>query len=87
MNAATPLLNPSDLTNEQLDRIAFAIAGRIQKGDELMTKDEAAAFLKIKYKTFERRLSRGHYPASIEHWDGGTLLFIKSEILKYVASL
>lgn len=79
--------NPTDVSNEQLERIAFAIIGKIQAMDTLMTKQEAADFLKVNYKTFERRLNSGHYPEKIKHWDGGTLLFVKSEILKYVKSL
>jgi excisionase family DNA binding protein len=79
--------NPTEFPQEVIERLAFVIAGQIQKGDELLTKQEAADFLKVKYRTFERRISAGHYPTTIIHRDGGTLLFVKSEILKYVKSL
>lgn len=87
MSAQSQILNPTSWPSEELDRLAFAISARIKAGDELMTKQEAADFLKVKYKTFERRLASKHYPASIMHRDGGTLLFIKSEIIKYVKEL
>jgi len=89
MNAVSKehILNPSILTDEQLERIAFAVAGKIKslvESDTLFTKQEAADFMKLAYKTFERRLNSGHYPENIKHWDGGTLLFVKSELIKYV---
>lgn len=80
-------LNPSDLSAEQLDRIAFALIGRLSSlcvADKLLTKDEAATMLKITYRTFERRLSSGHYPARLIHWDKGTMLFLPSELVEFV---
>lgn len=85
-------LNPSHFSQDELKVIAFALVGELRAmgvtiGEKLLTKEQAAKELKITYKTFERRLSSGHYPARIIHRDGGTMLFIHSEIIKYVASL
>jgi hypothetical protein len=90
MNAAQHQFNPSELSSDQLDRIAFAVAGKLKfllESETLYTKQEAADFLKISYKTFERRLNSGHYPNDIVHKDGGTMLFVKSELVKHVKSL
>lgn len=80
-------LNPTDLSNEQLDRLAFAIAARINAGMELLTIQEAADYLKIEYKTLLRRKSQGRYPKNLFHKMGGRTLTIKAELCAYVKSL
>jgi excisionase family DNA binding protein len=79
--------NVCHLSFQQLDRIAFAIAHRINAGEQTFTKQEAADYLKIKYKTFERRLSNGHYPAKLIHRDGGIMLFLKSELTEFIKTI
>jgi excisionase family DNA binding protein len=76
--------NPIVLSDEQLQILAFTIANRIKVGEETFTKQEAADYLKIKYKTFERRLVSGHYPAKLIHRDGGTMIFLKSELTEFI---
>jgi hypothetical protein len=88
MSAATQL-NPSILTNEQLQVIAFALAGELKKlntPEPLLTKAEAAEYLRIEYRTLEKRLKSGVYPARLIHRVDGSIYFLASELLEFVKS-
>lgn len=62
MSAESKQLNPSDLTDDQLDRIAFAILGKLSKfqvQEKPMRVKEAAAFLGISQKHFYHLVNQG----------------------------
>jgi hypothetical protein len=86
MSAATQL-NPSILTNEQLQVIAFALVPEIKKAlvpESLLTKAEAAEYLRIEYRTLEKRLQKKVYPARLIHRVDGSIYFLASELLEFV---
>jgi hypothetical protein len=84
MSAEIRTMNGTEFSDETIARIAHAVRGM---SDKTLTKQEAADFLKIKYRTFERRLKRNHYPAKLIHRDGSTILFLESELINYVKGL
>jgi hypothetical protein len=70
MNAETKHLNPSDLSNEQLERIAFGVATILSKhglwNDKPLSAKEAMAFTGFKKNKFFRLVNlgviKGHMP-------------------------
>lgn len=55
-------LNPSDIPAEQLDRILFAIIGRMQKltvVEKLLTREEAADYISYAPSTLDRFVAQG----------------------------
>lgn len=56
-------LNPSEFTDEQLDRIAFAIAGRVLKiidtSKTMLDPEEAAAFTRYSRRRFDELVADG----------------------------
>lgn len=56
-------LNPSEFTDEQLDRIAFAIAGRVLKiidtSKTMLDPEEAAAFTRYSRRRFDELVAEG----------------------------
>ncbi len=78
---------PSMITDNQVDAIVNMLILRLSEFgmvDKLITKAEAAKFLRVSYKTFERRLGNGHYPSWLIHWDDGTMLFLPSQLVQFV---
>jgi hypothetical protein len=63
MNAEQKHLNPSDLTTEQLDRIAFAIMGHLNRYGLFiprpMKMKEAMAFCQVSRTTFQHWINIG----------------------------
>jgi hypothetical protein len=89
----TPELDPKLLISQikaaliQLDEQVQQESFRQKLSEKPITKAEAAEFLRISYKIFERRLADGHYPAKLIHRDNGTMLFFESELTQYLKSL
>lgn len=86
MSAQEKVFNPSDLTNEQLDRIAFALSARLEKmgiSDKPMTKKEAADWMNRSVRQLERYISAGKI--TLHHIMPNTEGFLlKSEILEVI---
>lgn len=45
-----------------------------------LTREEAAAYMRIDPVTLDRRLRKGTLPMSLRHHNGGTLYFFASEL-------
>jgi hypothetical protein len=64
MSAQEKQFNPSDLSNEQLDRMAFALLGKINKFlvvETPLTREEAAAFTKLSVSRFDELVRAGKF--------------------------
>jgi hypothetical protein len=63
MSAAERQLNPSEFSEDQLDRIAFAIAGRLLKiidtSKSMLDPEEAAAFTRYSRRRFDELVAEG----------------------------
>jgi len=85
MSAAEHQFNPSDLTNEQLDRIAMALYPRIQKlnEDRPMSAKEAYTWMGIASPTFYRLVSKGAIKGHRLTSDSDPV-YLKSEIINSI---
>jgi hypothetical protein len=56
-------LNPSDLTDQQIRTLAFAIAPLIKESftEEVLTRKEAAAHVRCGQRTFDRYVALGKF--------------------------
>jgi hypothetical protein len=59
MSVEAKHLNPSVLTDEELDRIAFALVGRISKhfvegSEKPLTREKAAEYMGVSHDTIDR---------------------------------
>jgi hypothetical protein len=77
-------INPTEMSNEALDRLAFAIAAKvlplIDKGDEVFTPDQAADFVKYKRSTFDSMVAMGKFKRHNIH-EKADPKFLKSELI------
>ncbi len=82
-------INPTipGISNEDLDRFAAVIAAKVihmtEKGDEVMTKTEAAAFLKYSdVKQVDKMKAKGLEPHHLT--ENGDPRYLKSQLIEFV---
>jgi excisionase family DNA binding protein len=82
-------LTPTDfdkLMNGLVQKTAEVVA-KMKTIEDPITKTEAAKYLKITYRTLNRKIDEGVIPTSLLHRIDGTILLYKSELEAYVKSL
>ena len=82
MNANQHQLNPSELTSDQLERIGYALLPFFQKNmvDQILRKKEAAEFMGISQRQFDRYVVAGKIK-SHKLMDDTRDFFLRSEII------
>jgi excisionase family DNA binding protein len=81
-----------ELTSEQIKEFAKEIIaqdralGKYKTHENPITKQEAAEYLRISYRTFDEKVKEGIIPASLLHRIDGTILLYKDELEPYVKS-
>lgn len=78
------------MSDDQLDKL---IKESLQRGFELgqkkpiekpLTKKEAADYMRIHIKVFNKRFKTGALPANLRHYVDGTILFFASELEAFI---
>lgn len=74
------------MSDDQLDKlIQKAIQEGFERGqkkpiEKPLTKQEAASYLRIGLSAFDERFRKQALPASLRHYNGGTIYFFASEL-------
>ena len=58
--------------------------GQKKPFEKPLTREEAAAFLRIEPATLDRRIKSGVLPATLRHYNGGTIYFFASELENFI---
>jgi len=78
-------------TGEQLKQLIDEVKATViqemnrkQSLDKVLTKQEAAAYLRIHVTTLDERFRERKLPTSLRHYNGGSLYFYQSELENFI---
>jgi predicted DNA-binding transcriptional regulator AlpA len=75
-----------ELSDEDVKRIAAAVAEQLKKpNDALLTVEQAATLTGITVKGLERRRSRGQAPHAVRR--GRSVRYLRSEVERFIAGV
>lgn len=79
-------LSKDDLLQLLNDQKAIIVSefSKSKIAEKPLTREEAAAFLRIDSTTLDRRFRNGTLPKSLRHFNGGTLYFFASELEAHI---
>lgn len=90
----TPRILPDSIlhvmSDDQLDKlIQKAIQEGFERGqkkpfEKPLTKKEAADYMRVHIKVFNKRFKSGELPANLRHYNGGTIYFFASELEAFI---